>query len=96
MIVQELFTFARKADGGKSMPLFRTQQWYFFAVACFYLYGRFVRKNFTMSAIVLGESLGGRKGFVAWLLSRHLMISYTLYTAGASLEVPIVGREIWC
>jgi hypothetical protein len=40
MIVQELFTFARRADEGKSMPLFRTQQWHFFVVACFYLYGR--------------------------------------------------------
>lgn len=82
LMVQELFTFARRAEQGRRMPLFRTQQWSFFAVACFYLYGRFVRKNFTMSAVNLGTSKVVQK-ITAWLLSRHLMISYAMYTGGA-------------
>ena len=40
MMVRELFALARERDEDKSMPLFRTKQWSFFLVACFYLYGR--------------------------------------------------------
>lgn len=39
-MVKELFELARRADESLSMPLFRTQQWFFFFVATFYLYGR--------------------------------------------------------
>lgn len=41
LMVKELFGLARRVDESLSMPLFRTQQWYFFFVATFYLYGRY-------------------------------------------------------
>jgi hypothetical protein len=40
MIVRELFTLARNAEVDKTMPLFRTQQWFIFFISTFYLYGR--------------------------------------------------------
>lgn len=40
LMVKELFGLARRIDESLSLPLFRTQQWYFFFVATFYLYGR--------------------------------------------------------
>lgn len=41
LIVHELFELAQTVDQQHfpNMPLFRTQQWYFFLVSAFYLYG---------------------------------------------------------
>lgn len=84
LMVKELFTLARNADEDRTMPLFRTQQWYFFVVAIFYLYGRFIRHNLSLQGINLG--LRATK-VLAWLLRRHLMISYSMYIAGLLMFV---------
>lgn len=39
-MVKELFMLARVAQQDRKLPGFRAQQWYFFAVAAFYLYLR--------------------------------------------------------
>jgi hypothetical protein len=39
-MVKELFRLARVAQQDRKLPGFRLQQWYFFAVAAFYLYLR--------------------------------------------------------
>jgi len=45
-MVRELFGAARAAAReDRVLPGFRQQQWYFFGVAAFYLYGRFVHNN---------------------------------------------------
>jgi hypothetical protein len=41
-MVKELFRLARVAQQDRKLPGFRLQQWYFFAVAAFYLYLRCV------------------------------------------------------
>lgn len=40
MMCKEIFALARNIDEDIEIPLFRTQQWYFFFVASFYIYGR--------------------------------------------------------
>jgi CDP-diglyceride synthetase len=46
LMVRELFGMARAAaKEERLLPGFRRQQWYFFAVAGFYLYGRFIHNN---------------------------------------------------
>ena len=40
MIVRELFTLARNVQEDRTMPLFRTQQWYFFFISTVYMYGK--------------------------------------------------------
>jgi phosphatidate cytidylyltransferase len=46
LMVRELFALARAAaKEDRALPGFRQQQWYFFLVAAFYLYGRFIHNN---------------------------------------------------
>lgn len=40
LMVGELFKMARVAQESRALPGFRAQQWYFFFVATFYMYGR--------------------------------------------------------
>ena len=45
------------------------------------LHRRFIRKNFAVTIMSMGAQ--SRLGTVmAWVVSRHLLISYSLYTAG--------------
>lgn len=41
-MVGELFNLARESQNEKKLPLFRAQQWYFFAVAAFFFYLRYI------------------------------------------------------
>eukprot|EP00892_Ulva_mutabilis_P008468 jgi/Ulvmu1/5994/UM026_0118.1 len=86
LMVRELFGLARRVDESLSMPLFRTQQWYFFFVAIFYLYGRFVRLNFHPTFAMAAEVSRAAR-FLMWLHGRHLIISYWLYIFGFVLFV---------
>lgn len=39
-VVREFFAIARNPQMDRRLPGFRAQQWYFFLVSTFYLYGR--------------------------------------------------------
>lgn len=43
---------------------------------------RFIRKNFAVTAFPVDSKMAQ---VLAWLVSRHLLISYSLYTSGAPL-----------
>ncbi|PSC67428.1 phosphatidate cytidylyltransferase [Micractinium conductrix] len=45
LMVKELFTLARHAQAERKLPGFRAQQWYFFCVATFWMYIRFIKNN---------------------------------------------------
>jgi phosphatidate cytidylyltransferase len=81
LMVKELFHLARVAQKDNSLPGFRAQQWYFFAVAAFYLYVRFIKANLLIE-IATGPSGGGGQA-LSWVLKRHNIISYLLYMGGA-------------
>ncbi|KAI3434991.1 hypothetical protein D9Q98_003043 [Chlorella vulgaris] len=78
MMVKELFTLARHAQAERKLTGFRAQQWYFFFVAAFWTYIRFIKNNLIVeitSSASLARSFG-------WLLKRHTIISFYLYCAG--------------
>lgn len=50
MIVRELFTLARSVHEDRTMPLFRTQQWYFFFISTVYMYGKCASRPPTVAA----------------------------------------------
>jgi phosphatidate cytidylyltransferase len=58
LMVRELFAMARGAAAARedrALPGFRQQQWYFFLVAAFYLYGRFVHHNLLLELALPDE-----------------------------------------
>eukprot|EP00873_Tetraselmis_striata_P027432 jgi/Tetstr1/447696/TSEL_035053.t1 len=77
-MVGELFKMARIAHNEITLRGFRAQQWYFFSVATFYMYGRFIKKNLwsEMSYDKTMMKIGGG------LLRRHTLVSFSLYCAG--------------
>lgn len=77
-MVRELFELARKAQQEKNLPGFRAQQWYFFGVATFFVYLRFVKNNLLVEI----TSNATMTRLFGWLLKRHSIVSYSLYTAG--------------
>lgn len=77
-MVKELFQLARRAQAEVNLPGFRAQQWYFFFVAGFYLYVRFIKKNLLLE--ITSTRLLARLFGTA--LRRHALISYTLYVIG--------------
>lgn len=44
-MVAELFALAAQKNIEKGLPGFRLQQWYFFACAAFFVYGRMLKSN---------------------------------------------------
>lgn len=78
LMVRELFSLARHSSETTKLPGFRLQQWYFFLVAAFYLYLRFIKNN------LLVEVTSNKKlaHVLGWVLKRHTMLSYLLYVAG--------------
>lgn len=78
VMVKELFQLAREAQRERSLPGFRAQQWYFYFVAAFWVYLRFIKNNLMVeitSSAALARLLG-------WAIRRHTLISFSLYTAG--------------
>lgn len=78
MMVKELFTLARHAQNERKLPGFRAQQWYFFCVATFWVYVRFIKNNL----IVEITSSARLARMFGWLLKRHTILSFYLYCAG--------------
>lgn len=78
MMVKELFTLARHAQAERKLPGFRAQQWFFFCVAAFWSYVRFIKNNLVVE-ITSSARLARMFG---WLLKRHTIVSFYLYCAG--------------
>ena len=78
VMVKELFQLAREAQQERRLPGFRAQQWWFYFVAAFWVYVRFVKNNLIVEmsgSPVLVRLLGT-------LVRRHTMVSYSLYACG--------------
>ncbi|KAG1678151.1 hypothetical protein FOA52_016087 [Chlamydomonas sp. UWO 241] len=78
MIIKEVFRLGRMDLEDHRLPGFRAQQWYFFAVAAFYLYIRIIKPNILVQ--ITRNETSAR--LLTWLLHRHLLISYFAYCAG--------------
>ncbi|GLC38923.1 hypothetical protein PLESTF_000034500 [Pleodorina starrii] len=79
LVARELFRIAYVAARSKrSLPLLRTQQWYFFFTAVFWLYLRFIKNNLLVE--VSSDKTLARLFY--WALKHHSLISYSLYMAG--------------
>jgi hypothetical protein len=65
-MVAEMFTLAAQKNIEKGLPGFRLQQWYFFACAAFFAYGRLLKSNLLMevseNADWLPPAIGARSG----------------------------------
>lgn len=77
-MVRELFALARVAPQERKVPGFRAQQWYFFFVAAFYLYIRFIKTNLTVEL----SSSAQTAAMFGWIIRHHTLLSFALYTAG--------------
>ena len=74
IMVKELFQLAREAQTERTLPGFRAQQWYFYFVAAFWVYVRFIKNNLMVeitSSAALSRLLGT-------MIRRHTFISYSL------------------
>lgn len=78
MMVKELFALARSTQKDDKLPGFRAQQWYFFFVAAFYMYLRFIKTNLLVEL----TSQRTLTLLFSWILTRHTIISYSLYIIG--------------
>lgn len=90
LMVKELFMLARVAQQDRKLPGFRAQQWYFFFVATFYLYLRFIKNN-----LLLELTSSKAMSAFAWLLKRHSFMSYSLYMAGFMMFVLSLKRRMY-
>jgi len=96
LITRELFDLARRkgnvhpSDETRELPGFRIQQWYIFAVACFYMYGRLLHDIILVEASNphIETKLGKVAMSVLWVvLKRHTLITYCLYVLGFVMSV---------
>ena len=88
LMVRELFKLAEHAQRQQPKPpgTGRAAQWYFFGVAAFWVYLRFIQNQLTVE-ITSNATLAHLFG---WVLKKHTIIAFSLYTAGAPPEfVPI-------
>eukprot|EP00879_Flechtneria_rotunda_P011161 GHRR01011659.1.p1 GENE.GHRR01011659.1~~GHRR01011659.1.p1 ORF type:complete len:439 (+),score=91.96 GHRR01011659.1:139-1455(+) len=90
LMVKELFMLARVAQKDKRIPGFRAQQWYFFFVATFYLYLRFIKNN-----LLVELTSSKYMSALTWLLRRHTITSYSLYMAGFVMFVLSLKRGMY-
>ncbi|GBF97085.1 phosphatidate cytidylyltransferase [Raphidocelis subcapitata] len=93
LMVKEIFLLARVAQKEKYIPGFRAQQWYFFGVATFYLYVRFIKNNLLVE--IATEPSTQRALTLSWLLRRHNLISYLLYMTGFMAFVLSLKRGMY-
>eukprot|EP00963_Diacronema_lutheri_P014318 scaffold2859_cov349-Pavlova_lutheri.AAC.55 len=88
VMVNELFTFARKKAvyQEKEIPVSNLLQWYFFGVACFFVYGRFLNHNLMWTIREENHRKGAVGQFLlplaSWMLGHHGLCSYLLYITG--------------
>ena len=80
-MVRELFKLAEHAQRQQPKPpgTGRAAQWYFFGVAAFWVYLRFIQNQLTVE-VTSNATLAHLFG---WLLKKHTIIAFSLYTAGA-------------
>ncbi|CAK0783153.1 hypothetical protein CVIRNUC_006352 [Coccomyxa viridis] len=80
MMVGELFVLAEKSqkDSKKPSGQGRFLQWYFFLVAAFWMYFRFIRNQLVVE-ITSSARLAHLFG---WALKKHTILAFMLYTAG--------------
>uniref|UniRef100_A0A7S0R2F3 Phosphatidate cytidylyltransferase n=1 Tax=Chlamydomonas leiostraca TaxID=1034604 RepID=A0A7S0R2F3_9CHLO len=76
--IREFFEIARVAQQDRKLPGFRAQQYYFFFVALFYLYGRFIKNNLLIEI----SSTRLLAKLFSWVLRRHTLVSLSLYMGG--------------
>lgn len=77
IMVKELFALARVKQHERGLPGFRAQQWFFYIVAALWVYVRFIKNNLMVeitSSARLARILG-------WVLKRHTLVCFSLYTA---------------
>jgi hypothetical protein len=84
-MVRELYALADTSPAlGPAPPTSRALRWYLFTVAAFWIYTRFCRRQLAVEAVAVGAT--GRGGAVAavlgWLVRRHNLTAFMLYTAG--------------
>ncbi len=94
-MVRELFKLAEHAQRQQPKPpgTGRAAQWYFFGVAAFWVYLRFIQNQLTVE-ITSNATLAHLFG---WVLKKHTIIAFSLYTAGApseSVPVDILGNSL--
>lgn len=89
LMVRELFKLAEHAQRQQPKPpgTGRAAQWYFFGVAAFWVYLRFIQNQLTVE-VTSNATLAHLFG---WLLKKHTIIAFSLYTAGARPVVVMQG-----
>ena len=90
LMVRELFALAVEVRKEKDLPWFRLQQWYFYGVAVFFTYGRFLKTK--MAASVATEPGGG---FGLSFLAHHSLISYLGWMFGFILFVLSLRKGLY-
>ena len=97
-MVRELYALADTSPifGGPASRSCAALRWYTFGVAAFWIHTRFVRRQLAVEAVSLlhsssldaAASLPTNRGFAAgllgWLVRRHNLAAFMLYTAGKS------------
>ncbi|KAK9839682.1 hypothetical protein WJX81_005827 [Elliptochloris bilobata] len=80
LMVRELFKLAEHAQRQQPKPpgTGRAAQWYFFGVAAFWVYLRFIQNQLTVEV----TSNARLAHLFGWLLKKHTIIAFSLYTAG--------------
>ena len=80
LMVKELFALA-DAAGPPRAPRGSRLRWYIFGVAAFWLYARLVRRQLA-EEVAAAASGGAAAAAARWLLRRHALAAFALYTAG--------------
>ena len=94
IMVHELFTLAYQIRNEKrNLPWFRTQQWWFFLCAVFYVHGRFLIHGAHPS--IMTKATGPTQSFVQWCLNHHTFVSYAMYIAGFVLFVVTLKKRFY-
>ena len=88
LMVRELYALADTSPSfgspPTSAPASRALRWYLFAVATFWIYTRFCRRQLAVEAVAVGGggSSPGVARVLGWLVRRHNLAAFMLYTAG--------------
>lgn len=92
LVAGELFRVAYVDQASKKgLPLVRTQQWFFFFTAVFWLYLRFIKNNLLVE--VTSDRTLARLFY--WALKHHSLISYCLYMAGFVIFVLSLKKGLY-
>jgi len=87
-VMKEVFRLGRMDLEDEKLPGFRWKQWYFFVAAAFYLYVDTIKPNI----LVQLSSSKTASLLLAWVVKRHLLLSYFLYCGGFIMFVLSLKR----